>query len=331
VHDTDRLRGEIRRLRTVTHPHVARLLDLRKSTSSFYLLLDSSAKRDLAQLLGNLGCMPEDTARRFMAQIVAGVAALHCKRVVCGSLRPQDMLLNGANEAPTLQVAYPGVACMSLKPEAKDSSMAWAYPYLAPEVWRSQPHTTRSDIWSVGAIWCELLVGKISGPPAAWPEPEVNASLADEVDVGSKQLSKGGRSLLRDLTARSPLERPTTKELYHHPYLQCLSTCQVAASAAAAGVASSLTLSSAAGSGEASCGLFAGLFPQRAATAARLLDCWCSAAGGKPYHKGFVANGARGLACAFGAVAVAACCRLRVPIPPTRQLFCMLSRALHRH
>mmetsp|Transcript_17414 Transcript_17414/g.47551 ORF Transcript_17414/g.47551 Transcript_17414/m.47551 type:complete len:442 (+) Transcript_17414:78-1403(+) len=206
-----RLKVEIKVLRQITHPNVVRLLDMKKTALHVYLVLEHCGGGDLVQFLRKRGRLPEDSARSFLGQLARGLCAVHVAGTFHGDLQPCNILLAGSPGQPIPKIA--NIACRGVPS-----------PYAAPEVLRDEAHGPGSDIWSLGVLLCELILGR--RPFAGASESRLLAS----IDTTSPCIAKLGGALvsfsdeaqefLELVLQENPSLRPTSRELVWHPYVK---------------------------------------------------------------------------------------------------------------
>ncbi|MBI4853946.1 MAG: SUMF1/EgtB/PvdO family nonheme iron enzyme [Acidobacteria bacterium] len=90
--------------------------------------------------------------------ILAGLEHLHSKKIIHRDLKPANILLQG--EVPRL--ADFGLARV-LKSSAHSGGIAGTPAYMSPEAFDGK-RSERSDLWSVGVIFYQLLVGSLPFP-----------------------------------------------------------------------------------------------------------------------------------------------------------------------
>ena len=94
-----------------------------------------------------------DEVRRILAGLLRGLAHLHCHGEIHGDLKPGNILLG---KGEVVKVSDVGMGARGGKPEG----MSGTPGYAAPECWEGAQPDARSDLYSVGVMAYEALVGK---------------------------------------------------------------------------------------------------------------------------------------------------------------------------
>ncbi|CAN6478658.1 unnamed protein product [Victoria cruziana] len=144
---------------------------------------------DLYSLLRNLGCLDEDVARIYIAEVVLALEYLHSLRIVHRDLKPDNLLIAHDGHIKLTDFGLSKVGLINSTddlsgPTASGSTLLEEYEhhsfvpehenprerrqkrsavgtpdYLAPEILLGTGHGTAADWWSVGVILFELIVG----------------------------------------------------------------------------------------------------------------------------------------------------------------------------
>lgn len=95
-----------------------------------------------------------------------GLKYLHERSIVHRDLKPQNLLLQRRRGTTgehftdwVLKIADFGFARF-IEPEGVASTLCGSPLYMAPEILFCQPYDAKADLWSVGAILFEMLVGR---------------------------------------------------------------------------------------------------------------------------------------------------------------------------
>ena len=154
---TAKLRGE----------HVARIRDfgvLEEGTP--YMVMEYLEGTDLRKLLKQFGKLPVESALEYLMQTCEGVAEAHAAGVIHRDLKPSNLFLTKRPDGSDLiKILDFGVAKMvqgSDRDELTAAGMLLGSPrYMSPEQLKGAKDIDgRADIWSLGAILYELLVGR---------------------------------------------------------------------------------------------------------------------------------------------------------------------------
>ncbi|CAE7398531.1 ATG1B [Symbiodinium pilosum] len=222
VTETAQLRQEVEVLRKISHPNIVRFRDLKKSAAHFYLVLEYCAGGDLSIFLREKGRVQEETARRFLTQIAEGLSVLHQVNVLHRDLKPQNILLSDSSMDPVLKIADFGFA-RALPPQDMAATVCGSPLYMAPEILRHEPYDAKADLWSVGAILFELLMGRTPFSGANPMQLLANIEKSPEISFEGVQLSNEGQEFLGALLV-SPGQRLSSQAFMQHPYVRLSST-----------------------------------------------------------------------------------------------------------
>ncbi|CBI24554.3 unnamed protein product, partial [Vitis vinifera] len=138
------------------NPFVVRFFYSFTCRENLYLVMEYLNGGDLYSLLKNLGCLDEDMARAYIAEVVLALEYLHSLNVIHRDLKPDNLLIGHDGH---IKLTDFGLSKVGLINSTEDLSVAGTPDYLAPEILLGMGHGTTADWWSVGVILFELLVG----------------------------------------------------------------------------------------------------------------------------------------------------------------------------
>jgi len=153
-----RFKQELILARQVTHKNVIRIFDLGQSDGIKFITMDFVEGQDLRQLLAEKGKLAPEQAARIMLQICRALEAAHAEGVIHRDLKPQNIMLDASGRVYVMDF---GIARSAYLPGMTQTGALIGTPeYMSPEQGRGEKLTERSDIFSLGIIFYELLTGK---------------------------------------------------------------------------------------------------------------------------------------------------------------------------
>uniref|UniRef100_A0A671K3C2 non-specific serine/threonine protein kinase n=1 Tax=Sinocyclocheilus anshuiensis TaxID=1608454 RepID=A0A671K3C2_9TELE len=125
-------------------------------------------------LLYSKGTLREDMLRVFLQQIAAAMRILNSKGIIHRDLKPQNILLSYTGRKKSsingirIKIADFGFA-RYLQSNMMAATLCGSPMYMAPEVIMSQNYDAKADLWSIGTVIYQCLVGK---PPFQANSPQ---------------------------------------------------------------------------------------------------------------------------------------------------------------
>src|SRR5215472_6749693 len=157
-----RFKQELILARQVTHKNVIRIFDLGQSEGIKFITMDFVEGHDLRALLKEKGKFPPREAARIMLQICRALEAAHTEHVIHRDLKPQNIMLDKKGRVYVMDF---GIARSAHLPGMTQTGQLIGTPeYMSPEQARGEKLDERSDIFSLGVIFYEILIGKTPYP-----------------------------------------------------------------------------------------------------------------------------------------------------------------------
>ncbi len=153
-----RFKQEILLARKVSHQNVIRTYDLGVSGALRFLTMEFFEGEDLCAYLEQRKGLPASEAVGVVRQIGEGLRAAHEEGVIHRDLKPQNIIIDAQGQIRILDF---GLARGLEVPGATQTGLAVGTPdYMAPEQARGEQASVRSDLYAVGLIFYELLIGE---------------------------------------------------------------------------------------------------------------------------------------------------------------------------
>jgi serine/threonine protein kinase len=221
------LDSEITIMKSVQHDHIVQQLDVLMDPKGeyIYVVLEFCDGGDFSKFLKKHKRLPEYQARYFLQQLADGLKYLHERSIIHRDLKPQNLLLQRRSGTTghnyddwVLKIADFGFARF-IEPESVASTLCGSPLYMAPEVLFCQPYDAKADLWSVGAILFEMLVG--SPPYNVRTQIELVRILLTSKIHFPKNLNISDEcfSLLQNLLKKNQGERISWAGFFEHSFV----------------------------------------------------------------------------------------------------------------
>ncbi len=206
-----RFRLEAQTAGRLSHPHVVGVLDFGEQEGRLFLVMELVQGDSLSHVLAQAGSLPAEQVARIAAHSAAGMAAAHEQGIVHRDIKPGNLLLDADG---SVKIADFGIAQFMNDPGGAltaTGQIVGTSLYIAPERALGQPAGPPSDVYSLGCVLYQLLVG----------QPPFRASSAiavlhhhlDTPPVPPRELGVGlppaFENYLLGLLAKRPEDRPT--------------------------------------------------------------------------------------------------------------------------
>lgn len=201
---TDAFLREARTAARLSHPNVARVIDVGSFGNLLYMVLERIEGRTLAGEIASRQRLPARRALAVALPLARALAYMHEHRVLHRDLRPENVVVG--SEGETKLIGFGSARALRDLGASDDEEVhAASLPYRAPEMRGSSAAASeRSDIYSLGAT----LFHAITGAP---PEP---ASVKRDLDATAPELAEPIRALVLRCLETSPERRfATAREL----------------------------------------------------------------------------------------------------------------------
>ena len=144
---------------SLTHPHIVNIFDVGQEDEHHYLVMEYIAGKTLKDYINTHGALSAEHAVSVMQQLVSGISHANHNNIVHRDIKPQNVLMNGDDD---VKITDFGIAmALNSTVHTKTNSVIGTVHYLSPEQARGGMATKRSDIYSLGIVFYELLTGEL--------------------------------------------------------------------------------------------------------------------------------------------------------------------------
>jgi serine/threonine protein kinase len=165
----ERFRQEAKSASRIGHPNIIDVSDFGETPSgASYIVMEMLTGEDLADILARERVLSPARAVRIVYQVARALDATHRKGIVHRDLKPENIyLISVDGVSDVVKVVDFGVAKMSDLDNVSGrkltrTGMLFGTPeYMSPEQAAGKPFDHRVDVYALGAIFFELLTGRV--------------------------------------------------------------------------------------------------------------------------------------------------------------------------
>src|SRR5579884_538945 len=153
-----RFKQEILLARQITHRNVIRIYDLGVAGDLRFITMEYVEGEDLKKRLRLRGRLAPDEAAALMKQICEGLQAAHAEDVIHRDLKPENVLIDTHGQVRIMDF---GLARNEDASITATGAILGTADYMSPEQARGERADVRSDIFSAGILFYEMLTGEL--------------------------------------------------------------------------------------------------------------------------------------------------------------------------
>ncbi|EFJ52922.1 hypothetical protein VOLCADRAFT_45025, partial [Volvox carteri f. nagariensis] len=198
------------------HPHVVQLLAAFREGDKLVLVLEYVRGGSLDRARRKLGgrMSEQQAVELVMAPLLRTLQYLHTRAIVHRDIKPENLLFTSDWK---LKVCDYGVSvCLS---EERAVTRTGSRDYMAPNN-AQLAYTTAVDIWSVGVLTYEILVGFTPFPGGPPPLDDTSPNASRRLPNFPSCVSADARAFVATCLSDAPGDRPTIFELLKHRWVQ---------------------------------------------------------------------------------------------------------------
>src|SRR3712207_6283479 len=155
----ERFRREARSVAQLSHPHIVGVIDAGEEDGRPYIVFEYVEGETLKDRIRRLGRLPIGEAIAYAIEIARALGAAHARHIVHRDVKPQNVLID---EEGSAKVTDFGIA-RSLDEEGltADGRVLGTTDYVSPEQALGHAVNGQSDIYSLGVVLYEMLIGDV--------------------------------------------------------------------------------------------------------------------------------------------------------------------------
>ena len=207
---------------SLAHPNIVEMYDVGEDDGTYYIVMEYVDGKTLKQLLKKRGSLTLSEAIDIMSQLTDGMAHAHDSYIIHRDLKPQNIMIKDDGQ---IKITDFGIAmALNSTQLTQTNSVMGSVHYLPPEQASGKGCTIKSDIYSMGIIFYELLSGSLpfrgdnAVEIALKHMREPLPSLREE----NPSIPQSIENIIRKATAKNPKNRYDSARSMHEDLLTAL-------------------------------------------------------------------------------------------------------------
>ncbi|KAG2373974.1 hypothetical protein C9374_011639 [Naegleria lovaniensis] len=206
------LRREIEIQSHLRHKNILRLYGYFYDRQKVYLILEYAAGGELYKQLQECKRFSEPEAARYILGLAKALKYCHDRNVIHRDIKPENLLVDSNHEVKIADFGWSVHA-----PTTRRTTLCGTLDYLPPEMVEGKEHDSTVDLWCLGVLCYEFLVGE---PPFMAPTQEETFKRIKHVDLKFPPfISLDAQDFMSRLLVKDTLQRMTLPELLSHPWI----------------------------------------------------------------------------------------------------------------
>jgi eukaryotic-like serine/threonine-protein kinase len=212
-----RFHNEARMVSLIAHPNVVEIVDFGVTDEHMpFMVMELLEGRSLTEAMAG-GAMAPEEAFKVILQACEGLAAAHERGVIHRDIKPDNLFLQASPDGgdPIVKILDLGIGKLTAGPRknnvTKAGSIFGTPDYMSPEQCRGEKVGPATDVYSLGAVLYEMLIGS---PPFEDLSPvsvlvrQVNEEFAWPAELAaSRGVPAEAQAVIRRAMAKRPEER----------------------------------------------------------------------------------------------------------------------------
>jgi len=155
----ERFQREARTSAKLEHPNIIPIYRVGKSGRIIYFVMKFLRGKPLSSILGARGSLPPGEIKRTLVEVGRALSYAHKKEIVHRDIKPDNIMFDEHGHAVVTDF---GIAKAVSGGKLTGTGMSIGTPhYMSPEQAKAQPLDGRSDIYSLGVVAYQCLVGTV--------------------------------------------------------------------------------------------------------------------------------------------------------------------------
>ena len=200
----------------LNHPNIIKLYNMKETENEIQILLEYAQNGNLFDIIQKNNGLDELKAFEYFIQIVNAVYFLHQNNIIHRDIKPENILIGENNVLKLCDFGWAKELNVN-----KRATFCGTMEYMAPEIVGSEMYDFSVDIWSLGILLYELIMGHSPFRSKSKKDRNIMIKIKkhDLVFDKDKNISKECIDLINRLLDVNPETRLKIKDIFEHPFI----------------------------------------------------------------------------------------------------------------
>ena len=207
---------------SLSHHNIVEMYDVGEDNGMYYIVMEYIGGKTLKQLIKKRGALTLSECIDIMLQLTDGVNVAHSSYIIHRDLKPQNIMIQDNGE---IKITDFGIAmALNNTQLTQTNSVMGSVHYLPPEQASGKGATVKSDIYSMGIMFFELLTGNLpfKGDNAVEIAfKQIKDDIPSVRDI-NPSIPQSVENIILRATAKNPKNRYNNAKEMHDDLANCL-------------------------------------------------------------------------------------------------------------
>jgi len=157
----ERFKNEAKAAASLNHPNIVTIYEIAEFEEQIFISMEYINGQSLRNVVGATGSVAHaiDQTISIISQIAEGLSEAHKADIIHRDIKPENILIDGHGRVKILDFGLAKLKGVSKL--TKETSTVGTIHYMSPEQIKGDQIDHRSDVWSLGVVFYEMLTGQL--------------------------------------------------------------------------------------------------------------------------------------------------------------------------
>ena len=154
----ERFQREARAARSLTHDNICQVLDTGADGETFFIVMEYLDGQSLRERIEETGSLPVERSVQIMFDVCEALAYAHDQGIIHRDIKPDNIMVLRGGRAKIMDFGLASIVYETGMTQT--GTMLGTISYMSPEQARGEKLDVRSDVFSLGVTFYEMLTGR---------------------------------------------------------------------------------------------------------------------------------------------------------------------------